>query len=244
MTGTSTVPTAGRIDLDHTAFAVGDAVAWARRLRRDLGAAPVAGEAQAEFRWVQLGLGSAGGAKLELLEPAGPGFLTRFLDRHGEGPHHLTFTVPDLRAAVARVRDLGLAVVGEQYDDPGWQEAFVVPDAVHAVVVQLAQTDDAYLEHEESWWTAVRDEPAGPPATLGPTHLGSADLAATRRLFADVLEGAAREVDDGLVLTWPGGSLVVHGSGRPGVRSVSLEGGPAGGTRIGDVVLGGTGAAP
>lgn len=228
-----------RIDLDHTAFAVPDAVAWARRLRRELGAHPVAGEAQAEFRWVQLALGSAGGAKLELLEPAGPGFLARFLERHGDGPHHLTFTVPDLRAAVGRVRELGLAVVGESYDDPGWQEAFVVPDAVHRVVVQLAQTDEAYLEHEESWWTAVRDEPAGPVATLGPTHLGSTDLDATRRLFADVLEGAVDRTSDGLVLTWPGGSLVVRES-QPGVTAVSVDGGPEGGVRIGDVLLGGT----
>jgi catechol 2,3-dioxygenase-like lactoylglutathione lyase family enzyme len=225
------------IDLDHTAFAVSDAVAWARRLRRELGAAPVAGEALAEFRWVQLGL-AGGGAKLELLEPAGPGFLTRFLERHGEGPHHLTFTVPDLREAVARVRELGLTVVGEQYGDPGWQEAFVSPDAVHRTVVQLAQTDDAYLEHEEAWWTPVRDEPAGPATTLGPTHLGSSDLDATRRLFVDVLGADVDLVEDGLVLTWPGGSLVVRRTQRPGVRAVSLEGGPAGGISIGDVVLG------
>ena len=175
------------VDLDHTAYAVHDALASARRLRTELGAVPVVGEVLPEFRYLQLWVGDdGGGATLELLEPAGPGFLTRFLERHGEGPHHLTFTVPDLRAAVGRVRDLGLTVVGEVYGDPVWQEAFVVPDAVHGCVVQLAQTEGE-LPDEPEWWAPATEAPLGVPARLGATHLGSSDLAATQRLFGDVL---------------------------------------------------------
>jgi hypothetical protein len=86
------------IDLDHTSFAVDDALAWARRLRRDLGATPIAGEVLPAFRYVLLYVGTVtSGARIELLDPVGDGFLTRFLERHGTGPHHLTFTVPDLR---------------------------------------------------------------------------------------------------------------------------------------------------
>ena len=47
-----------------------------------------------------------GGGRLEVIEPdaaAGPdGFLQRFLERHGPGIHHVTFKVPDLRAACDR----------------------------------------------------------------------------------------------------------------------------------------------
>ena len=44
-------------DLDHTSFAVHDALAWARRLRRELGATPIAGETLTEFRYVLLHVG-------------------------------------------------------------------------------------------------------------------------------------------------------------------------------------------
>src|SRR5699024_2005377 len=111
---TSTTPDHPPIDLDHTSFAVHNALEWAHMLRRELGATPIAGEALAEFRYLLLHIGTADtGARLELLEPAGPGFLTRFLDKRGAGPHHVTFSVPDLRTTVSQVRELGLTVVGE-----------------------------------------------------------------------------------------------------------------------------------
>jgi hypothetical protein len=34
-----------------------------------------------------------------LLEPLGEGFLSRFLDRYGEGLHHITFKTDDIREA-------------------------------------------------------------------------------------------------------------------------------------------------
>lgn len=226
------------VDLDHTAYAVRDALAWARRLRSELGAVPVVGETLPEFRYLQLRVGDdEGGATLELLEPAGPGFLARFLERHGEGPHHLTFTVPDLREAVGRVRDLGLKVVGESYGDPVWQEAFVVPDSVHATVVQLAQTEGD-LPDEPGWWAPATDAPLGAPARLGATHLGSTDLAATQRLFGEALGAGVEPTAEGLVLRWPSGSVVVRRSDRPGVTGMELVGGPPGGVAIGAARIG------
>lgn len=102
----SAAPAAGAgFDLDHTSFAVRDALEWGRRLRSELGAVPIIGEGLAEFRYLLMYVGTATeGARIELLDPAGDGFLTRFLDDHGEGPHHITFTVPDLRATVEKVR--------------------------------------------------------------------------------------------------------------------------------------------
>ena len=248
------------IDLDHTSFAVDDALAWARQLRRECGATPVAGEALAEFRYLLLYVGTADtGARLELLEPAGAGFLTRFLERHGTGPHHLTFTVPDLPAAVARARELGATVVGEDYRHPSWQEAFLVPDAAHGVVIQLAQTDLVYPSPAELlasrardthvfpasygasdplWWAALWDtEPVG-SATLGVTRLASTDLDRSRAIFGGLLGASVTEEADSLTLTWPSGSIHVHRAERPGVVGMDLAGGPTGGVRIGDAVLG------
>jgi catechol 2,3-dioxygenase-like lactoylglutathione lyase family enzyme len=226
------------IDLDHTAFAVHDAMDWARRLRRELGAKPTFGEEFEVFRYLQLRIGSdEDGATLELLEPAADGFLTRFLAKHGEGPHHLTFTVPDLRAAVADARSAGLTVVGESYDDPSWREAFIVPDDTHAVVVQLAETDGAYPP-EPQWWAQLLETPAGPSARLGMTHLGSTDLEVSQRIFGGLLQANAREQDSVIDFVWPSGTVRVHLASRPGVMGMSLHRSSVGNVEIGAAWLG------
>ncbi|MEU1513841.1 VOC family protein [Streptomyces sp. NPDC005811] len=236
-------------DIDHTSFAVHDALGWATRWRRELGAVPVCGEALAEFRYLLLYVGTVdGGGRLELLEPVGPGFLTRFLSARGEGPHHLTFTVPDLAKTVSRVRSLGMTVVGESYEHPPWREAFVLPDSVHGTVIQLAQSDRSYPDPHELvgsadrdpsalpsvagatdpfWWASLRDTPPGDPVRLGPTHLGSTRTALSRRLFEDVLGARGSERDGFLELVWPSGSIRVHAAATPGITGVGLLGGPA-----------------
>ncbi|HJQ07778.1 MAG TPA: VOC family protein [Nocardioides sp.] len=247
-------------DLDHTSFGVPDALAVARRLRAELGAVPVFGETLPEFRYVTLYAGTTeAGANIELLEPTGPGFLTRFLDARGAGPHHITFTVPDLAASVARVRELGLTVVGESYDHAPWREAFIAPDRVHATVIQLAQTDRPHLPVAEllttrerrpedfpigagatdlDWWTSLWETAPEGQGRLGATYLGSADLDLSHRLFAGVLGATASEEAGGVRFTWPGGSLLVDATATPGVRGMELAGGPTAGIAIGPALLG------
>jgi catechol 2,3-dioxygenase-like lactoylglutathione lyase family enzyme len=254
-------PTGDGVDLDHTSFAVHDAMGWARRLRRELGATPIAGEVLPEFRYLLLHVGTAeDGARLELLDPTGPGFLARSLATRGEGPHHVTFTVPDLRGTVAQVRSLGATVVGESYEHPPWREAFVLPDSRHGVVVQLAQSDRAYPTPAELlatrerdtarfpstrgavdplWWAELWDTPPGATARLGATHLASTDLAFSRRLFHEVLGGRV-QVGEDLEFSWPSGSLHVHAADAAGVVGMSLRGGP-GELRIGSAWLGAPG---
>lgn len=226
------------IDLDHTSFAVHDALDWGRRLRRDLGAVPIYGEEFAEFRYVQLRIETADdAATLELLEPVADGFLTRFLDRHGEGPHHLTFTVPDLRDAVAEARSAGLTVVGESYDDPLWREAFITPDDKHGVVIQLAQTTAEYPAIPQ-WWAALWETPAGPSAGLGQTHLSSTDLTASREVFGQLLRAEVREHDTGIDFVWPSGTVRVHPGSKAGVLGMTLRSSAVGEVQIGPARLG------
>jgi catechol 2,3-dioxygenase-like lactoylglutathione lyase family enzyme len=146
---------------DHLALAVHDIratlplVELIGGLYRTGGLHPTAG-----FRWVQFTL--PGDTKLELLSPADPAdtdhFLNRFLTERGEGPHHVTFKVRDLRIAVAAARRAGYEVVGESYTG-GWQEAFVHPSSAHGLLIQLAQWDDARTPAPRAL-DEVLDEPA------------------------------------------------------------------------------------
>jgi methylmalonyl-CoA/ethylmalonyl-CoA epimerase len=130
----------GVLALDHTAVAV-----WSFEsvlpFYRDLLGGEVVAERDvpaSSYRFLQLRYPN--GAQVELIAPLGEsGFLHDFLAKRGEGPHHLTFIVADLKAAVAAARAAGYRVVGESYDTPHWQEAFVSPRDLHGTLVQLAQ---------------------------------------------------------------------------------------------------------
>ena len=83
-----------------------------------------------------------GKQRIELLEPlAGKeSFLTRFLSRWGEGLHHLTFQVEDLRMARDFLTSQGLKITDEFYEDPLWKTAFISPNSSTGVLIQLYET--------------------------------------------------------------------------------------------------------
>ena len=139
--------------LDHTALAV-RSIREALRLYRDLlGGEPVEYDEmpQRSFRW--LALRFPNGSALELLEPMGQaGFVQDFLEKRGEGVHHVTFLVADIRAAVARAREAGLRIVDEDFTtQPLWQEAFISPRSAHGTIIQLTETPLTHDERQHHW---------------------------------------------------------------------------------------------
>jgi len=201
------------IDLDHVAVAAERQLdAWPRWMV-DLGGRWVGGGATAGFHSAQVEWRN--GMRLEVLEPhlvEQNDFLRRFLDRSGPGPHHLTYKVKDLRAALGQVEAAGHTPVNVSFENPMWMEAFLYPKASHGIVVQLAQS--GFDEPETDWEggtprPAVAPSPRSQPADLlRVVHL-VADLDGAVALFGGVLAGApVDEGDDDLgryiELAWPG----------------------------------------
>jgi len=84
----------------------------------------------------------AGGVRLELLEPLRPeGAVHRFLERRGEGLHHLAFEVEDIVAELARLGEEGFQLVdeGPRPGAHGRSVAFVHPKSLHGVLLELVQ---------------------------------------------------------------------------------------------------------
>ncbi len=84
----------------------------------------------------------AGGPALELLAPTGPETpVGRFLEKRGEGVHHLAFATPDLEAALARLKAEGLPLVDEtpRVGFGGHRVAFVHPKAFMGTLVELVE---------------------------------------------------------------------------------------------------------
>jgi methylmalonyl-CoA/ethylmalonyl-CoA epimerase len=148
----------GVVAFDHTAIAT-RSIASALPLYRDLlGGRPNGFERQSGRGFAWLTLRYPNGSQVELLEPTGEGFLKSFLERYGEGPHHMTFIVADVRHAVERARAAGLRVVDEDYSDPRWQEAYISPRSAFGTIVQLAQTTLSEGERERHWSVADMKE--------------------------------------------------------------------------------------
>jgi methylmalonyl-CoA/ethylmalonyl-CoA epimerase len=141
--------------LDHTAIAVRDIQAALPLYRDLLGGIPSGYERISDKGFMWMTLRYPNGSQVELLGPAGEaGFLHTFLAKHGEGVHHMTFIVRDLRHAVERARAAGLRVVDEDYREPRWQEAFISPRSAFGTIVQLAQTNLSLAERERHWSVA------------------------------------------------------------------------------------------
>jgi methylmalonyl-CoA/ethylmalonyl-CoA epimerase len=198
------------IDLDHVAVA---AEAWDDlwpRYRGDLGGEWVGGGPTIGFSSAQVRYANA--MRLEVLEPYAVDqndFLRRFLDRNGPGPHHLTFKVKDIRAALAEVEAAGIQAVSVDLRDPHWQEAFLHPKDARGVVVQLAQSDHDPGEYGAPVPPEGFPAPRDAPATLDRIVHLVAGLDDGLALFAGLLGG--EPVDDGedegarwTDLRWPG----------------------------------------
>jgi len=125
---------------DHVAIAVRSLEQASGFYREVLGMAPTRC-ATVEDQGVRAALFPIGHGELELLEPVDPaGGVARFLERRGEGLHHVCVEVPDVSAAVAHAMALGLPLI-----DPtprpslAGMIAFLHPKASHGVLVELAQ---------------------------------------------------------------------------------------------------------
>lgn len=81
-----------------------------------------------------------GDSEIELLEPdETDSGVARFLERRGEGMHHICFEVSDLDAALARLKAAGVELINEEpvTNRRGWRLAFVHPRSAHGVLVEL-----------------------------------------------------------------------------------------------------------
>lgn len=190
--------------LDHVALGlrrIADAPGFAVG---ELGGEPLGIGPGAGFRWAQWRF--AGGGVLEFLEPAGPpgGFLHRFLERRGPGPHHVTFKVADLRAAADRAADLGYDVVGYDDSDPAWKECFLHPKQAHGVVVQMAETEPGHEDpppDPDAFPPAP--PPAQPPAAVRALRFVMRRREDALRQWTELLEGSVEERGPELVVRWP-----------------------------------------
>lgn len=127
--------------IDHIGIAV-KSLAAAKSIYEKLGLS-VSPEETVEHEQVRLVMVPVGESRLELLEPTSENStIAKFIAKRGEGLHHVCLRVPDLPAAVARLKKDGVRLVSEEIKTGagGHKYVFVHPSSASGVLLELVES--------------------------------------------------------------------------------------------------------
>jgi len=83
-----------------------------------------------------------GESKIELLEATNPESpIAKFLDKRGEGIHHIAFGVENIFAEIARLKEAGFVFISEEPKDGADNKlvVFLHPKSTNGILVELCQ---------------------------------------------------------------------------------------------------------
>ena len=126
--------------IDHLGIAV-KSLAAAKKIYENLGlsVSPEETVAQEQVRVVMVPVGES---RLELLEATSENStIAKFIAKRGEGLHHVCLKVPDLLAAVERLKKDGVRLVSDEIKvgAGGHKYVFVHPSSTSGVLLELVQ---------------------------------------------------------------------------------------------------------
>jgi len=126
--------------IDHIGVAV-KSLAAAKSVYERLGL-DLAPEETVEAEQVRVIMVPLGESRLELLEPTSENsVIAKFIAKRGEGLHHVSLRVPDLTAAVQRLKQDGVRLVSDEIKvgAGGHRYVFVHPSSTGGVLLELVE---------------------------------------------------------------------------------------------------------
>jgi len=127
--------------IHHVGYVVADLDAAVAELQRTLPLEVTIRETM-EAQGVEAVMCEGGGAAVELIRPLDPeGAIARFMEKRGEGFHHVAFAVPDVEAALDELRGRGAELIDEHGRTGlgGHVVAFVHPRSTLGVLTELIE---------------------------------------------------------------------------------------------------------
>jgi methylmalonyl-CoA/ethylmalonyl-CoA epimerase len=126
--------------IDHLGIAV-KSLAQAKKFYERLGL-EITDEEVVEGEKVKVAMIPLGDSRIELLEPTGPdSTVAKFLEKRGEGLHHVALHVPDLSHAVEELKASGARLISDEIKvgAGGHLYIFVHPSSTGGVLLELVQ---------------------------------------------------------------------------------------------------------
>ncbi len=94
---------------------------------------------------VRVAMLPAGEPRIELLEATSPdSAVARFIEKRGEGLHHVALLVPDLAKAVEQLKAHGAKLVTEEIQTgaEGYRYVFIHPKSAGGVLLELIEEEE------------------------------------------------------------------------------------------------------
>ena len=130
--------------INHIGIAVKNIEASVPFYRDVLGMAYEGSEEVAEQK-VRVAFLTVGESRIELLEPTSPDSpVSKFLEKNGEGTHHIAYEVADLEGALSDLRAAGVKLIDQtpRCGAHGTLIAFLHPKATGGVLTELCQSGE------------------------------------------------------------------------------------------------------
>jgi methylmalonyl-CoA/ethylmalonyl-CoA epimerase len=127
--------------IDHVGIAVTDLDSGIARYQELLGVSPSVRK-RMEKDGIEAAMLDLGSTHVELIAPIGPeSAISGFLEKRGEGMHHVAYRVDDIRAALAQLRGQGASLLDEEprVGVMGHLVAFIHPKSAGGVLTELVE---------------------------------------------------------------------------------------------------------
>ncbi len=129
------------LNIDHVAIAVHDLDDALERHRRLYGAEALSRDV-VEEQGVDEAMIRIGGSSVQLLQPLSPESpVGRFLEKRGEGLHHVAYAVADIEAALSHLVEEGAELIDKEprIGGGGHRIAFVHPRSFGGTLIELVE---------------------------------------------------------------------------------------------------------
>jgi methylmalonyl-CoA epimerase len=127
--------------LDHLGIAV-KSLAAAKSIYEQIGL-QISPEELVPGEKVRIAMVPVGDTRLELLEPTSQdSAIAKFIAKRGEGLHHISLRVPDLSAAVEKLKLNGVRLVSDEIKvgAGGHRYVFIHPSSASGVLIELVES--------------------------------------------------------------------------------------------------------
>jgi methylmalonyl-CoA/ethylmalonyl-CoA epimerase len=127
--------------IEHLGIAVKDLGRANQLYAKLLGQAPYKSE-DVESEHVSTSFFEIGESKIELLEGTDPSSaISKYIEKRGEGIHHVAFEVDDIRSEMTRLKELGFVLLNEEPKVGADNKlvCFIHPKSSNGVLLELCQ---------------------------------------------------------------------------------------------------------
>ena len=124
--------------IDHIAIAVNNVESAAKEYLQALGVDSVEFET-VESEGVRVAIITLDNGRIELMEPTNDSSpIKKFLEKKGEGLHHMALETDDIEGEVERMQGCGIQFLGKiRSGSAGTKVTFIHPKSLHGVLAEL-----------------------------------------------------------------------------------------------------------